>query len=162
MRTLIAAFILALAASQASAQAGIACTAGTTSGVLSFGNVVVTAPAGVSTLLGEFIVRCVNVDNNSRIVRLRLAISTGSSGTAGQRQMRQGGAPTPLLYNLYEDAAYTVVWTATTGGRPDEFLTIPARSTTEVRRPIFGRVPGRQTAVTPGLYSDTLIATVRY
>ena len=162
MRTLIAVSILALAASQASAQSGISCTAGTTSGVLAFGNIVVTAPAGVSTLLGEFIVRCANVDNNSRNVRLRLAISAGNSGTAGQRQMRQAGAPTPLLYNLFEDAAYTVVWTASTGGRPDEFLTIPARSTTEVRRPIFGRVPGSQTNVTPGLYSDTLIATVRY
>lgn len=162
MRTLIAAPIIAIAAGHASAQSGISCTAGTTSGVLSFGNVVVTAPAGVSTLLGEFIVRCVNVDNNSRNVRLRLAISAGNSGTAGQRQMRQAGAPAPLLYNLYEDAAYTVVWTASTGGRPDEFLTVPARSTTELRRSIFGRVPGRQTSVTPGLYSDTLVATVRY
>lgn len=162
MRTLIAAPIIAIAAGHASAQSGISCTAGTTSGVLSFGNVVVTAPAGVSTLLGEFIVRCVNVDNNSRNVRLRLAISAGNSGTVGQRQMRQAGALAPLLYNLYEDAAYTVVWTASTGGRPDEFLTVPARSTTELRRSIFGRVPGRQTSVTPGLYSDTLVATVRY
>ena len=162
MRALIAASILALASGHASAQSGVSCTSGTTSGVLSFGNVVVTAPAGVSTLLGEFVVRCVNVDNNSRNVRLRLAISAGNSGTAGQRQMRQAGGPAPLLYNLYEDAAYTVVWTASTGGRPDEVLAIPARSTTELRRSIFGRVPGRQTNVTPGLYSDTLVATVRY
>jgi spore coat protein U-like protein len=162
MRTLIAAAIISLAAGQASAQSGVSCTAGTTSGVLSFGNVVVTAPAGVSTLLGEFVVRCVNVDNQQRNVRLRLAISAGNSGTAGQRQMRQAGGLAPLVYNLYEDAAYTVVWTASTGGRPDEFLTIPARSTTELRRAIFGRVPGSQTSVTPGLYSDTLVATVRY
>jgi spore coat protein U-like protein len=162
MRALIAAVAIAFAAGQASAQSGISCTAGTTSGVLSFGNVVVTAPSGVSTLLGEFIVRCVNVDNGSRNVRLRLAISAGNSGTAGQRQMRQAGSPAPLLYNFYEDAAYTVVWTASTGGRPDEFLSVPARSTTELRRSIFGRVPGSQTSVTPGLYSDTLTATVRY
>jgi spore coat protein U-like protein len=164
MRALIAVAVavVALAAGQASAQSGISCSAGTTSGVLSFGNVVVTAPSGVSALLGEFIVRCVNVDSGSRNVRLRLAISAGNSGSAGQRQMRKAGAPAPLLYNLYEDPAYTVVWTDSTGGRPDEFLSIPARSTTEVRRAIFGRVPGSQTSVTPGLYSDTLIATVRY
>jgi spore coat protein U-like protein len=160
MRTLIASLALVFAADHASAQSGVSCTAGTTSGVLSFGNIVVTAPAGVSTLLGEFVVRCVNVDNQQRNVRLRLAISAGNSGTAGQRQMRQAGGPAPLFYN--EDAAYSVVWTASTGGRPDEFLTIPARSTTELRRSIFGRVPGRQTSVTPGLYADTLIATVRY
>jgi spore coat protein U-like protein len=130
--------------------------------VLSFGNVVATSPAGVSTLLGEFIIRCANSDNAARNVRLRLAISAGSSGTAAQRQLRRAGAPTPLLYNLYEDAAYTVVWTATTGGRPDEFLSVPARGTAELRRSIFGRVPGSQTSVTPGLYSDTLVAEVRY
>lgn len=162
MRSLIVAACGVLLAGQAGAQSGIACTAGTSAGVFSFGNVVTLSPAGVATLLGEFIVRCANTDNGSRNVRLRLAISAGSSGTASQRQMRQAGAPAPLLYNLYEDAAYTVVWTATTGGRPDEFLTIPGRSTREVRRPIFGRIPGRQTSVTAGLYSDTLVATVRF
>jgi spore coat protein U-like protein len=162
MRSLIAAAVCVLAAGSAGAQSGVACTAGTSAGLFSFGNVVTLSPAGVSTLLGDFVVRCVNVDNQQRNVRLRLAISAGSSGTTGQRQMRQAGAPTPLLYNLYEDAAYTVVWTATTGGRPDEFLTIAPRSTAEVRRPIFGRIPGRQTTVVPGVYSDTLVATVRY
>ena len=162
MRSLIVAAVTVLAMGGARAQAGVACTAGTSAGLLSFGNVVTLSPAGVSTLLGDFIVRCANIDNQSRNVRLRLAISAGSSGTVGQRQMRQAGAPTPLLYNLYEDAAYTLVWTATTGGRPDEFLAIAPRSTAEVRRPIFGRIPGRQTTVVPGAYSDTLIATVRY
>lgn len=162
MRTLIVAIVAALAGGHVHAQSGIACTAATTSGVFSFGNIVVTAPAGVGALLGEFVVRCANADNVARNVRLRLAISAGASGSAGQRHMRQAGAPTPLLYNLFEDAAYTVVWTASTGGRPDEFLNVPPRSTREVRRPIFGRVPGSQTAVTPGFYSDTLIVTVRY
>lgn len=162
MRTLIVAIVAALAGGQAQAQSGIACTAGTTAGVFAFGNIVTTAPAGVGALLGEFVVRCANGDNVARNVRLRLAISAGASGSAGQRHMRQAGAPTPLLYNLFEDAAYTVVWTATTGGRPDEFLNVPARAVREIRRPIFGRVPGSQTAVTPGIYSDTLIATVRY
>ncbi len=162
MRALIVLFVVLTAASRADAQSGVTCTAGTSSGVLSFGNVVVTAPGGASALLGDFIVRCANVDNQARNMRLRLAISAGSSGSTAQRQMLKPGAAVPLLYNLYEDAAYTVVWTATTGGRPDEFLTIPARSTTELRRPIFGRIPGRQTSVTFGAYSDTLVATVRY
>ncbi|MDH5208712.1 MAG: spore coat U domain-containing protein [Burkholderiaceae bacterium] len=162
MRALIFGLVAAAAASPASAQSGVSCTAATSSGLFAFGNVVPMSPVGVSTLLGEFIIRCANVDNQSRNVRLRLAISAGNSGTAAQRQMRRAGAPVPLLYNLYEDAAYTVVWTAATGGRPDEFLTIPARSTTELRRSIFGRIPGSQTGVTVGLYSDTLLATVRY
>jgi spore coat protein U-like protein len=162
MRALIAMVAGVLGFGNAVAQSGIACTAGTSAGTFSFGSVNVMAAGGVSALLGDFVVRCANVDNQARNVRLRLAISAGGSGSAAQRQMRQPGAAIPLLYNLYEDAAYTVVWTATTGGRPDEFLNIPARSTAEVRRPIFGRIPGRQTSVTFGAYSDTLVATVRY
>ena len=164
MRSLIVAIAVAaaLAAAPVHAQSGVSCSAGTSGGVLTFGNINVLSPAGVSTLLGDFIVRCANVDNQARNVRVRLAISAGGSGSTAQRQMRQASAPTPLLYNLYEDAAYTVVWTATTGGRPDEFLTISPRATSEIRRSIFGRIPGRQTTVTPGAYSDTLVATVRY
>jgi spore coat protein U-like protein len=162
MRALIVALLATLTAGQAAAQAGISCTASTSSGVLAFGNVVTSSPAGVGALLGEFIVRCANSANASRNVRLRLAISAGSSGSAAQRQMQRPGAPTPLLYNLYEDAAYTVVWTASTGGRPDEVLSVPAGGTAELRRSIFGRIPGSQTAVTPGAYSDALVAAVRY
>lgn len=162
MRTLIV-FLVALAATQAaSAQSSIACTTAVSSGTLSFGNIVPQAPAGVSALLGDFIVRCANPDNVARTVRLRLAISAGNSGNAGQRQLRRPAAPAPLLYNLFEDAAYSIVWTDTTAGRPDELLRLAPRSTGELRRPIFGRIPGNQTAVTAGLYSDTLIATVRY
>ena len=162
MRSLTVGLVATLLGAPAHAQSGIACTAGTSAGVFSFGNVVTMSPAGVSALLGDFVVRCANVDNQARNVRLRLAISAGNSGTTGQRHMRKAGAATPLIYNLYEDAGYTVVWTATTGGRPDEFLTVPARSTSEVRRSIFGRIPGSQTTVVPGAYSDILVATVRY
>ena len=162
MRTLIALLAAGLMAGAASAQSFIACTTAMSSGTLAFGNVVPNAPAAVSTLLGDFIVRCANSDNTARTVRLRLAISAGNSGSSGQRQMRRAGAPVPLLYNIYEDAAYTVVWTATTAGRPDEVLSVPARSTAELRRQVFGRIPGNQTLVTAGQYSDTLIATVRY
>lgn len=154
--------LLAACAATASAQPSVACTAAVSSGTLSFGNFVPYAPAGVNALLGDVIVRCSNPDDAAQTVRLRLAISAGASGNAGQRQMRRAGAPTPLLYNLYEDPAYTVVWTDRIGGRPDEVLGVPARGSSELRRPIFGRVPGGQTAVTVGMYSDSLIATVRY
>jgi spore coat protein U-like protein len=159
---LIVAAALGAGAGAASAQSSIACTAAVSSGTLSFGNVVPQAPAGVTALLGDLIVRCSNPDNVARTVRMRLAISAGVSGNVGQRQMRRGGAPAPLLYNLYEDPAYSVVWTDTTGGRPDELLRLAPRSTGELRVPIFGRIPGGQSAVTAGLYSDTLVATVRY
>lgn len=162
MRTLIAFVVAAMTAGAASAQSSVACTAAVSAGTLSFGNVIPQAPAGTVALLGDFIVRCANPDNLTRTVRLRLAISAGNSGSTGQRQMRRGGSPTPLLYNVYEDAAYSIVWTDTTAGRPDELLRVAPRSTGELRRPIFGRIPGGQTTVTAGVYSDTLIATVRY
>lgn len=162
MRALIAILLAAATAGPAWAQAGISCTTSISSGTLAFGSVVPSSPAGVSMLLGDFIVRCSNTDVGSRNVRLRLAISAGNSGNAAQRQMTRAGAPVPLLYNLYEDAAYTTVWTATTGGRPDEVLSVPGSSTAELRRQIFGRIPGGQTTVMAGLYADTLIASVRY
>jgi spore coat protein U-like protein len=162
MRALTAIFLAVVTAGPTWAQSGTSCTNSISSGTLAFGNVVPTSPAGVSILLGDFIVRCSNPDTSSRNVRLRLAISAGNSGNAAQRQMIRAGAPVPLLYNLYEDAAYTTVWTATTGGRPDEVLSVPGSSTAELRRQIFGRIPGGQTTVTAGLYSDTLIASVRY
>jgi spore coat protein U-like protein len=162
MRTLIAILVGALAAGSAHAQSSIACTVTMSSGLFSFGNIVPFSPAGVSGLLGEFIVRCANPGNSARNVRLRLAISAGSSGTATQRHMTRPGGTVPLLYNLYEDATYTTVWTANTGGRPDEVLNIPAGATSELRRQVFGRIPGRQTAVTVGHYSDALVAEVRY
>jgi spore coat protein U-like protein len=162
MRALTAILLAGAAACPAWAQSGISCTTSISSGTLAFGNIVPTSPVGVSVLLGDFIVRCSNTDSGSRNVRLRLAISAGSSGNAAQRQMTRAGAPVSLLYNLYEDAAYTTVWTATTGGRPDEVLSVSGNSTAELRRQIFGRIPGGQTTVTAGLYSDTLIASVRY
>jgi spore coat protein U-like protein len=162
VRALTAILLAATTAGSAWAQSGISCTTSISSGTLAFGNIVPTSPAGSSMLLGDFIVRCANADTGSRNVRLRLAISAGNSGNAAQRQMIRAGAPVPLLYNLYEDAAYTTVWTATTGGRPDELLSVPGNSTAELRRQIFGRIPGGQTTVTAGLYSDTLIASVRY
>ena len=83
MRTLIALLAAGLMAGAASAQSFIACTTAMSSGTLAFGNVVPNAPAAVSTLLGDFIVRCANSDNTARTVRLRLAISAGNSGSSG-------------------------------------------------------------------------------
>jgi spore coat protein U-like protein len=162
MRSLIALAVAALASGSAQAQGVVACTVTMSSGVFAFGNIVPFSPTGVSALLGEFIVRCANSGSATRNVRLRLAISAGASGTAAQRHMTRAGAPVPLLYNLYEDPAYTTVWTAMTGGRPDETLSVPAGATAELRRQVYGRVPGSQTTVTAGVYSDTLVAEVRY
>lgn len=162
MRSLIALALATIISGAAHAQSGIACTVAMSSGTLSFGNVVPFSPAGVSALLGEFIVRCANSGSVTRNVRLRMAISAGSSGTAAQRRMTRAGATVPLLYNLYEDPAYTTIWTATTGGRPDENLSVPGGATAELRRQVYGRVPGNQTTVTAGAYSDMLVAEVRY
>jgi spore coat protein U-like protein len=161
MRALTA-LLLAGLALPLQAQPTIDCAAGTTAGVLAFGPVNPISPLAVSTMLGEFVVRCTNSANASRNVRLRLAISAGNSGTAAQRQMRRAGSSVPLFYNLYEDAAYTLVWTASTGGRPDEVLEVPARGAAEIRRPIFGRIPGGQRTVSVGAYSDSLTVNVRY
>jgi spore coat protein U-like protein len=163
MRTLTVFFIAGFAAAgNASAQSFISCTAQISSAILAFGNIVPASPTATSALLGDFVVNCANAHPaaQDRTVTLRLTISAGSSGSEAQREMIRAGAGSPLLYNLYKDAAYTTVWPVTTSD--SESLIVPGQGSAELRRPIFGRVPGSQASVTPGLYSDTLTATVTY
>lgn len=144
------------------AQVGISCASQMSPGALSFGTYVPLAVSGNSGLLGEVVVACTNARNNPpNRIQIRVGISAGQSGSVGQRRMNAAGSNTPLLYNLYRDAAYSQVWTDSTGG-PGNDLPIPPGTSAQLRLPVFGRIPARQTTVMPGRYSDALVLTVRY
>ena len=86
---------------------------------------------------------------------IRITLDAGSAGTFASRAMRQGAEV--LLYNLYLDAARTVVWGDGTGGSSigPGVTTRAGRTTTAW---VFGRIPPGQDAV-PGAYGDTIRVT---
>jgi len=77
-----------------------------------------------------------------------------SSGTPTARQMTGPGLP--IVYGLYRDAARTLPWGDDPGNREPG-----SGSGAQQTLPVYGRVPAQSTP-TPGLYSDTVVATIRY
>lgn len=155
-------FVALLAPCAVAAQSNIRCSAGVSPGALAFGTVVPNQPAGTTRLLGDVVVRCDNArDTPPNAINVSIGISAGNSGSVGQRQMRSAGAPVPLLYNLYQDPGLASLWTDNLGANKIRVAVSPG-STTETRLPVYGAIPGNQTAVRPGLYSDTLRLTFRF
>jgi len=86
-------------------------------------------------------------------------ISAGNSLTCTARYMLAGTAR--LNYNLYIDAAHTLVWGTTTPGcgttRTDTVLGNTAQTDT-----IFGLIPQGQNGSPSGTYSDSLTVTITF
>lgn len=96
------------------------------------------------------------------LIPYQIALSAGG-GTLANRQMASGAKKLP--YNLYSSAAYTSIWGDGTGGTVTVGGSIPLDLlglSPDIDHPIYGRVPARQTGVTPGSYTDTLTVTVTY
>lgn len=130
--------------------------------VLAFGTYTPYAAGGRFGLLGQVVVACSNTrDNPPNLVQVRVGLSAGQSGSVAQRRMSAPTSTSPLLYNLYQDAAYTQVWTDSTGGTGTD-LFVPPGASAQLRLPVFGRIPGGQTSATYGSYVDSLVLNVRY
>jgi len=81
-----------------------------------------------------------------------ISLSRGGSGSYAPRAMRSGAST--LAYNLYQDAARTVVWGDGTGGSSS--VTGPQGANRTLS--IYGRVfAGQSPAV--GAYSDAIVVT---
>lgn len=80
-------------------------------------------------------------------------ISTGSSGSYSARTMRSGAAT--LRYNLYLDAARTMVWG---DGSTGTFTDSPNPGNVTRSIPVYGRIPANQDAAA-GSYSDTILVS---
>jgi spore coat protein U-like protein len=159
---LIFALASALLPPDGAAQSSVSCTAQLSPAVLAFGNISPLAPLGTTRLLGDVVVRCTNGRNNPpQAINVNFGMSAGNSGSVAQRQLRAAGMGVPLLYNLYQDPALATLWTDNPGQNKARVNVAPG-TTSETRLPVYGAIPGNQTAVRPGLYSDTLTLTFRF
>lgn len=125
-----------------------ACTISTTS--VNFGsynvfNVTPTDSTGTVTY------ECGKKDSN-----IRVRLNKGGAATFAGRRMVKGAEN--LFYNLFMDAARTIIWGDGTEGTQDYVDANPPNSTPVVLT-IFGRVTAAQD-VTAGVYTNTVVASV--
>jgi spore coat protein U-like protein len=104
-------------------------------------------------------VTCTGIPGTSLVYTLRLG--PGGSGSFSERRLRSA-SQWVLTYNLYTNAARTLVWGDGNGGSQvvSEALTLSASSASRVH-PVHGRLFARQN-VPPGTYVDTLVLTVDF
>jgi len=134
------------------AQAQMRCTVNSTSAV-NFGayDIFSTAPLDAA---GAVSVECSNVGPSDALL---IELSRGDSNRFLPRAMARPRFN--LEYNLYLDAARTLVWgdgtsgTSSYHGRPPDARAISI--------PIYARIPPRQN-VEPGPYADHIVLTVQY
>ena len=123
-------------------------------GALSFG---AYNPGQIANLdvMGSVTLQC----RGNFTAQLSMSVGTGSGASYATGRVLTSTAGTLLRYNLYTDASHTLVLGDGTNGSAR--ITISGHNTT-VTQVLWGRIPARQTAVLPGIYADTLIATVSY
>jgi spore coat protein U-like protein len=145
--------IMALASSQAAH--ALSCTV--SANATSFGSYSTFSPTALDGV-GNVRVSCSNLI--SILVNYTILLSTGSSGSYSPRHMASGA--NSLGYNLYTNAARTIVWgngSAGTSALSDGYLLGVLTVTNNY--PVYGRVAAGQN-VPPGAYTDTIVVTVNY
>jgi spore coat protein U domain-containing protein, fimbrial subunit CupE1/2/3/6 len=90
-----------------------------------------------------------------------VTLSTGGSGTYSPRRLSRTTPPAATMnYNLYRDAANTIIWGDGTSGT--QFLTfVPVPGNTILDGTIYGTIPAGLD-VGPGTYTDTIQATLNW
>lgn len=102
---------------------------------------------------GQFRFECSNAS-----VKAEVLLSAGGSGSIAQREMAIiGGSAARLKYNLYTDAARTVIWRDVASAGSGTLLDVRRRTYFTV----YGRIPGGQW-VDAGAYADTITITIVY
>jgi spore coat protein U-like protein len=100
---------------------------------------------------GAVVYRCGSSDHNTTIT-----LSRGGGTSFATRRMVNGAEQ--LFYNLYRDAARTIIWGDGTGGTQAYTIGNP-QNNQDTSVPIFGRAPAGQN-VSVGNYSDTITVTL--
>ena len=126
------------------------CSLTTTS--ISFGNYDVFSTAALDTN-GSIVFRCGSGDHN-----ISVSFNQGGASSFNPRWMLKGSEV--LNYNLYLDAARTVVWGDGTAGTQTYIIRNPPNNQ-DVTVPVYGRVPSGQ-SVSKGAYSDTITVTINF
>jgi spore coat protein U-like protein len=135
---------------------------------LAFGNYDPFAPADRDSR-GSITVSCQSALVES--VPITVALTAGASGSFTSRQM-PSGVGFSLRYNLYSNAARTMVWGDGTGGSSTVSTSLlmarclacpqgnPNSSDTSL--PVYGRAFARQNLLPPGNYLDTITVIVSF
>jgi len=97
---------------------------------------------------------CTNVGANDSVV---LQLSAGNASTFFPRELVSGSAK--LAYNLFLDAARTIVWGDGTSGTAAYGPIAATTGASSVH--VYGRAPAHQN-VHAGSYSDSLVITIQY
>ena len=136
------------------------CTVSATGVAFGVYDAVLAAPTDST---GNVTVRCTHLGGGAVKTSYTLALSTGNSGSYGQRQLRSG--PSVLGYNLFDSATYLQVWGNGTGGSSlvgGTLLVNPGNfAINEATHPIYGRIPAQQ-AADSGTYNDTILVTLTF
>jgi spore coat protein U-like protein len=114
-------------------------------------DVLVTTPLDTA---GSIVYRCTQRDHN-----IMITLDRGGAASFATRRMVKGSEQ--LLYNLYLDAARTVIWGDGSGGTQALFVRNPQGNNQDIAVPIFGRIPARQDRGI-GSYTDTIIVTLNF
>ena len=133
-----------------SATVNAKCTISTTA--LAFGSIDTLSAAAV-TGTGGVAIACTNGSTWTATAD----VGAGAGATFASRRMTSGA--NTLAYSLYTDAGHTTVWgngTSSTG----TFTGTGSGSTQNIT--VYGQIPGSQTGVPAGSYSDTVSVTVTY
>lgn len=97
-----------------------------------------------------------NISLTSCLVGIGYSISLSPGGGSYASRSMANGAHR-LDYNLYTDAARTIIWGDGTGAT----AVVSGLWLTTVHRTVYGRIPARQNAYV-GSYSDTITVTVTF
>jgi|RhiMetdeSRZDD1v2_1073273.scaffolds.fasta_scaffold267491_2 spore coat protein U-like protein len=124
-----------------------------TSTSIGFGNYDIFSPSPLDTL-GQIIFRCGNNDHN-----VSISLDKGGAPTFNPRRMLNGTII--LNYNLYLDAARTVIWGDSSSGTQNFFVRNPQPNNRDISVPIYGRIPAGQ-AASVGNYSNTVTVTINF
>jgi len=150
LRFLAPAILLAIAGVRPAAAAA-KCTITTTSNV-AFGtyDVFSVAPLDVTGV--------VTINCNGAAHTVSVDLSSGNASSYSPRYMLKGSEQ--LYYNLYFDAARTLIWGDGTGATT-HYGTVDPPNGVNINLTIYGRIPAAQD-LTAGAYTDAIVATVNY
>ncbi|MCP1106501.1 spore coat U domain-containing protein [Serratia nevei] len=131
----------------------------TSFGTLSFGqvsslssNINIVSSAGA----GSILIRC----NPGLSVSLALNVGNNVTGSiAGGRKLLNSATSETLLYQLYQDANYSILWGD--GGNGGSVQTVSATGSTQEIK-IYASLMASSTLPTSGTYNDTVLVTVTY
>lgn len=103
---------------------------------------------------GTIIFRCGNRDKD-----IRISLDRGDGSSYTTRRMTKGNEQ--LFYNMYLDAARTVIWGDGTNGSGVYFNHNPQPNNQDIVVPVYGRIyPGQ--SVSSGTYTDGITITLDY